>query len=114
MVLPREARPIVMAIGVGAIATVGVTRVFAELLMISATDRRMWVAVRVLCGGFGSGCGRARNLAAGSVGGAERGLADEQARRERRLLRRRPAVVFSLPGCIFPPGPPGERAACCG
>ena len=53
MVLVREAKLILIAIGVGAIATIGVTRLaFAELLTISATDPRRWVALIVLCGGF--------------------------------------------------------------
>ena len=53
MVLAREAKLIVLAVGVGAIATVGVTRAaFAELVTMSATDPRLWVAAMVLCGGF--------------------------------------------------------------
>jgi putative ABC transport system permease protein len=53
MVLAREAKLIVAGVGIGALATAGVTRaVFPELLMVGATDSRLWVAVMVLCAGF--------------------------------------------------------------
>jgi putative ABC transport system permease protein len=53
MVVMREAKLIVAAIATGAVATVLVTRaVFAELVMVSGVDARLWIAVAVLCGGF--------------------------------------------------------------
>jgi predicted permease len=56
MVVMREAKLIVAAIATGAIATVMVTRaVFAELVMVSGSDARLWIAVAVLCGGFAAG-----------------------------------------------------------
>ena len=53
MVVVREAKLIVAAIGAGAIGTVMVTRgLFAELVTVNATDARMWIMVAALCGGF--------------------------------------------------------------
>jgi ABC-type antimicrobial peptide transport system permease subunit len=56
MVVLREAKLITAAIATGAVATVMVTRVvFAELVMISAPDARLWIGVALLCGAFAAG-----------------------------------------------------------
>lgn len=56
MVAMREAKLIVAAIAAGAIGTVLVTRgLFAELVMINATEVRLWITVALLCGGFAAG-----------------------------------------------------------
>jgi hypothetical protein len=52
MVLAREAKLIAAAVATGTIATVLVTRsAFAEMLVITGIDPRVWIGVSVLCGG---------------------------------------------------------------
>ena len=52
MVLAREVKLILAAVGSGIIVTVLVTRsAFAEMLIITGGDPRVWVVVAVVCGG---------------------------------------------------------------
>jgi ABC-type antimicrobial peptide transport system permease subunit len=52
IVVFREAKLMIAAIATGVLATVLVTRyTFAELVMINATDARLWAGVALLCGG---------------------------------------------------------------
>jgi predicted permease len=53
MVLAREARLIGVACGTAVVGTLLVTRsAFAEMLVITGTDPRMWAVVAVACGGL--------------------------------------------------------------
>ena len=52
LVVSREARLILAAVGTGIVGTVVVTRsAFVEMLVISGSDPRIWIAIGAVCGG---------------------------------------------------------------